>query len=546
MALSSVYNANPSFTFNPFLKNPAKYQSLFKSNTPFCFTSVQNNKPMKILKNPSCKNPRTDMVDPVVFYLSKIKKQESEKKDGNFSGIQDLLNLCGFGYWVQGFRCFPWLALNFHMANNLNMNPSTLQLVQNSANLPMVAKPLYGILSDALFIGGSHRLPYISIGVVLQMLSWGSMALIPVAREALPILMACVLLSNLGASVTEVAKDALVAEYGQKNKINGLQSYAFMALAAGGVLGNCVGGSLLLKTQNPKFMFLIFASLLSFQLVLSLTTKEESFHLPCSSNHHESISSCIKKQFSDLILAIKNDAVFKSLSWVVASYSMVPILSGSLFCYQTQVLNLDPFVIGMSKVIGQLLLLSVTILYNRYFKTISLRKLIGTVQILYACSLLLDLVLVKQINLKHGIPNNVFVVCISGVAEIINQFKILPFQVLFASLAPPGCEGSLMSFLASALCLSSICSGFLGVGMASLLGITSVDYSNLPLGIAVQSLAALVPVFWIHNLPDSLPSDEKEKKMGLSKKKRKTRRVGRVVFNMVFVYRRERESEAKR
>ncbi|ONI26872.1 hypothetical protein PRUPE_1G052100 [Prunus persica] len=35
-----------------------------------------------------------------------------------------MLFLCGFGYWMQGFRCFPWLALNFHMAHNLNMHPS--------------------------------------------------------------------------------------------------------------------------------------------------------------------------------------------------------------------------------------------------------------------------------------------------------------------------------------------------------------------------------------------------------------------------------------
>ncbi|KAL8262834.1 hypothetical protein R6Q59_024183 [Mikania micrantha] len=548
MASSSVCNGNPPFTSNPFFQKPAKNQTLFKSNTPLHFTSVRHRSPLKILRSPNCRNPRnprTDVVDPVVFYLNKIKKTEIERKDGNFSGIQEFLNLCGFGYCVQGFRCFPWLALNFHMANNLNLNPSTLQLVQYSANLPMVAKPLYGILSDALFIGGSHRLPYISIGVALQILSWGSMAFIPIAREALPILMTCVLLSNLGASITEVAKDALVAEYGQKNKINGLQSYAFMALAAGGVLANCLGGFLLLRTQKPTFMFLIFASLLSFQLVLSLKTKESSFRLPESSNHHESISSTIKKQLSDLIFAIKDDRVFQSLSWVVASYSMVPILSGSLFCYQIQILNLDPFVIGMSKVTGQLLLLAITILYNRYFKTISLRKLIKNVQILYACSLLLDLVLVKQANLKLGIPNNVYVVCISGLAEMINQFKILPFQVLFASLAPPGCEGSLMSFLASALCLSSICSGFLGVGMASYLRITSVDYSNLPAGIIIQFLAALVPVFWIHNVPASQPLDD-NKKTGLSKKKRKTRRVGRVVFNMVFVYRRERESEAQR
>ncbi|MFS7975667.1 putative biopterin transporter family [Helianthus anomalus] len=54
--------------------------------------------------------------------------------------------------------------------------------------------------------------------VVLHILSWGSMALIPIASEALPILMMCVLLSNLDAAITEVAKGALVAEYGQKKK----------------------------------------------------------------------------------------------------------------------------------------------------------------------------------------------------------------------------------------------------------------------------------------------------------------------------------------
>lgn len=72
--------------------------------------------------------------------------------------------LCGLGYWVQGSRCFPWLALNFHMVNTLGLQPSTLQLVQYSCLLPMVAKPLYGVLSDVLYIGGGRRVPYISIG----------------------------------------------------------------------------------------------------------------------------------------------------------------------------------------------------------------------------------------------------------------------------------------------------------------------------------------------------------------------------------------------
>lgn len=79
-------------------------------------------------------------------------------------GGKGISALCGLGYWVQGSRCFPWLALNFHMVHSLGLQPSTLQLVQYSCSLPMVAKPLYGILSDVIYIGSGRRVPYIAIG----------------------------------------------------------------------------------------------------------------------------------------------------------------------------------------------------------------------------------------------------------------------------------------------------------------------------------------------------------------------------------------------
>ncbi|XP_038976469.1 probable folate-biopterin transporter 9, chloroplastic isoform X2 [Phoenix dactylifera] len=301
--------------------------------------------------------------------------------------------LCGFGYWVQGFRCFPWLALNFHLAHGLGFSPSTLQLVQNTGNLPMVAKPLLGVLSDAVCIGGAHRLPYISIGAFLQLLSWGTLAVIPVTGERFPTLMACILVSNLGASFAEVVSDALVAEFSRTQK------------------------------------------------------------------------------------------------------------AGSMFCFQTQCLKLDPSVIGLSKVIGQLMVLSATMFYNRFLKRIPMRRLIFGVQILYALSLLSDLFLVKQINLKLGISNEVYVLCLSALAEAIAQFKILPFTALFSSLCPYGCEGSLFAFFASSLCLSSILSGMFGVGLVSLIGVSSGDYSSLSSGIILQFIAALVPLGWISYVP---------------------------------------------
>lgn len=142
-------------------KPPQKPSSLTYSKPIRCFQHPHN---------PNAINKPTIFINPSPVNVKKKKKQKMmvyEREERGFLqvvGSRQMLLLCGFGYWVQGFRCFPWLALNFHMANNLSLHPSILQLVQNSGNLPMVAKPLYGILSDAIYIGGAHRIPYIVIG----------------------------------------------------------------------------------------------------------------------------------------------------------------------------------------------------------------------------------------------------------------------------------------------------------------------------------------------------------------------------------------------
>lgn len=75
-----------------------------------------------------------------------------------------LMLLVGLGYWIQGFRCFPWLAMSFYLKDVLTVDPGTLQIVQNTVSLPLVAKPVYGIISDAVYIRGAHRIPYLVIG----------------------------------------------------------------------------------------------------------------------------------------------------------------------------------------------------------------------------------------------------------------------------------------------------------------------------------------------------------------------------------------------
>jgi hypothetical protein len=75
-----------------------------------------------------------------------------------------LMFLVGLGYLIQGFRCFPWFTTVFYLKDVLLVDPGILQIILNTVNLPMVAKPIYGIISDSVYIRGAHRIPYIVIG----------------------------------------------------------------------------------------------------------------------------------------------------------------------------------------------------------------------------------------------------------------------------------------------------------------------------------------------------------------------------------------------
>ncbi|MCO5573252.1 hypothetical protein L7F22_027021 [Adiantum nelumboides] len=165
---------------------------------------------------------------------------------GNRYGTS-LLCLLVLGYWVQGFRCFPWMAMCFYLKDGLQVDPGTLQFCICTVNLPVVAKPIYGIISDVIYIGGDRRMPYLMFAGKLDMfmLSWSTNAIHFGIRSAITPLMGVLLVSNVGAAVAEVVNDALVAESVQKEvgRAKGdLQSFVWLALAAGGILGNLTGG----------------------------------------------------------------------------------------------------------------------------------------------------------------------------------------------------------------------------------------------------------------------------------------------------------------
>uniref|UniRef100_A0A0D3G770 Major facilitator superfamily (MFS) profile domain-containing protein n=1 Tax=Oryza barthii TaxID=65489 RepID=A0A0D3G770_9ORYZ len=414
------------------------------------------------------------------------------------------------GFWVQGFRLFPWLGVNFFLKDGMGVAASSLQILQASANLPMVAKPLLGLLSDAVPIRGHRRLPYVAIGALLQAISWLAIALWPAI--SLPVLTIFLLLSNFGASICEVANDAIIAEAGkQATSSSGsgqLQSFAWMFGSSAGALGNLVGG-IALSYFSPKIMFLFFAILLVLQFCTTVAIPESSLQLPKADTNLSAVSS-VRKQIKELSYALCMPEIFWSVIWFSLSYAAIPFLLGTMFFYQTEVLRLDSSVIGLSKVFGQVTLLAWSVAYNKYFKTTPAQKVLSVLQFLTALVMLSDVLFVQGIYRNFGIPDSMYTIVFSGLLEGLMLFKVLPFSVLVAKLCPSGCEGSLMAFVMSALALATIISGYLGVALAEFMGVSGGDFSALPTCLLIEAACTMLPLFFSSLIKERREKEKKE------------------------------------
>ena len=115
-----------------------------------------------------------------------------------------------------------------------------------------------------------------------------------------------------------------------------------------------------------------------------------------------------------------------------------------------------------------------------------------------------DIFLVCRLNIKAGIPDRFYILGASAFVEAIAQFKVLPFSIMLSQLCPPGSEASLLAFFMSCHCLALIVSGYTGTMLASFLNLSVDSFVGLPLGILIQSLAALLPLLWISCIPSNL------------------------------------------
>ncbi|KAG5567868.1 hypothetical protein RHGRI_003147 [Rhododendron griersonianum] len=433
--------------------------------------------------------------------------------------------------------------------DGLKVDPSTLQLLQNSANLPMVAKPIYGLLSDSVYITGQHRLPYIAIGDSLRSSYYDGYEVAEEEGDRVELEEVIFVEPNIEQTVEECSHYGHI-EADDKEKV---------------YLGVSEKGEAIIEVDNKKIDIKVCDQVVedqnnfSLDLVDTNIVKEDSMASDTCEAFLQALSwiaiACYSP--SDLsffmitlylllgnlgasIVEVANDAIvaevgkqsknsqspsqgeLQSFGWMAssiggvlgsllaASYAIIPALTGTMFFYQTQYLEIESSVLGISKVIGQAAMFLWGVTYNRHLKSVPPKKLISVIQSIMAVFMLSDVLFVKGLYRSMGIPDSLYVLVFSGFLEVLCFFKILPFSILVAQLCPPGCEGSLMAFLMSSIALAFIVSGYLGVALASYVGVTGNDFSGLSSGLLTQAACTLLPLYWSSCMPDEPKTKRKE------------------------------------
>ncbi|XP_057795348.1 probable folate-biopterin transporter 4 [Salvia miltiorrhiza] len=199
------------------------------------------------------------------------------KKLGIAFGASFLWLVC-FIYFTQGFRSFVWTAVSYLLKDKLMLSPSASQFVTTIAFFPWSIKPVYGILSDCIPIGGKKRIPYLMIATLLSLFPWLILGIHTSSRTSRLPLMILLTVQNLGSAMADVVIDAMIAEavrFERASFAGDLQSISWMAMAFGGICGSLFGGYTLNNLQIDK-IFLLFSILPAIQLLSCSLVEENS------------------------------------------------------------------------------------------------------------------------------------------------------------------------------------------------------------------------------------------------------------------------------
>jgi len=166
--------------------------------------------------------------------------------------------------------------------------------------------------------------------------------------------------------------------------------------------------------------------------------------------------------------------------------------------------------IAMVDVVGYVVFVVGTSMYNKYLSLWPYRRIWRVTQIALTFVSLLDLVFVCRWNLAIGIPDKAFIMGDEILSDLIARLNTMPLFVLAAATCPPGVEATLFALNMGLSNFGGTLGKYHGLGLMWVFGgVTGPEFANLDYFVLVRSLMRLLPILLIPMLvPTGTPQTE--------------------------------------
>ena len=419
----------------------------------------------------------------------------------------------------SGLSQFSSLSIMYYFKDVLQTSPSQLSIINSIILLPLIIKPIFGLISDMYPICGYRRKVYIIICGFVDSLTWIAMTLINHSAISAAL---CLLISTSCVSFSSSLGEAIAVQLNndpslnkQTKNSNITKVFIFRAV---GMLFSAILRAVVVQYFPIKTVFII-ASILPLLNVLAgfiyienKSTESSSYtslstivssnesgneHNGNNNNHTEGVDMGVKAALSieTFISKIKTKEIIIPLVFLIILTSS-PAYMDSSFYYLTEYKNFTPNSLGMLTIVLTIVMILNLLVFNNFLFKIRIKTLIPW-------SLIFSFLFSSVFNLWILLNmENEYVVYVSiSFYVALKQCGVMPIMNLACCVCPEGYEGSIYSLFTSSANLGRTLSGIFGSLMMVLFGVKKGQYDNFNIMVFAQNLISLLPIAFLFCIP---------------------------------------------
>lgn len=415
-------------------------------------------------------------------------------------------------YFVQGALGLAHLAVSFFLKDRLGLGPAEVASLVGIAMIPWTIKPIYGMISDSFPIAGYRRRPYLVLSSILGTVSWLCMAMVVKTPLAASIAIG---LGSLSVACSDAITDALVVQRARKESegdAGSLQSFSWAAVSIGAISSAYFSG-FILERWGTQVVFEITSALPMLVAIAAFAISDRAVKsenltdgLASSASSASSkivgINPNIKHQLQQLRQAVTTKQIWLPAAFIFL-WQATPSADTAFFFFSTNELGFNPEFLGTVRLATSLAGLLGVWIFQRYLKTVPMRRIFLWTTLISTILGLTSLVLITHANRSLGIDDRWFSMGDSLILTVAGRIAYMPVLVLAARLCPEGIEATLFALLMSVMNVAALCSYQLGAGFTYFLGVTDVNFTNLWLLVLITNLTNLLPLPLLGWLPET-------------------------------------------